>query len=152
MPARKYCRSARDFMLCRCRALPDAFVRNRMGTDPLCGRNKLMFCFCRICSCACCRSLDCRSCRQSVGSSVVRPVAGRLIAFAMTSSPARGYLSIYINPMVASLPRFASVMTRWLFSGIAPDLTELGAENESAFNILSHLRLQTLVRTDRPVA
>ena len=50
--------------------------------------------------------------------------------------------------MVASLFRFASAMMRWLFLGIALDLTELGAESESAFNILSHLRLQTLVRTD----
>ena len=29
-----------------------------------------------------------------------RPIAGRLIALAMTSSPARGYLRIYENPVV----------------------------------------------------
>ena len=66
----------------------------------------------------------------------------------MTSPPARGYLRIYENPVVVSLSRSAAAMTWWLFSGIALDLTELGAENESAFNILSHLRLQILVRTD----
>ena len=67
----------------------------------------------------------------------------------MTSPPARGYLRIYENPVVVSLSRSAAAMTWWLFSGIAPDLTELSAENESAFKIRSLIpRLQILVRTD----
>ena len=37
------------------------------------------------------------------GSSVVRPVSGRLIALAMTSPPARGYRRIYENAAV--MPR-----------------------------------------------
>ena len=44
-----------------------------------------------------------------------RPIAGRLIALAMTSSPARGYLRIYENPVVVSLSLTASAMTRRLF-------------------------------------
>ena len=75
------------------------------------------------------------------------PVACRLIAPCDDFTTRTGH-RFHETPVAASLFRFASVMTRWLFRGIAPDPAKLSAESESTFNILSHLRLQTLVRTD----